>query len=188
METKKKIRQEILACRDAISPVERKRQSDMIREKIKELPGFTSAEQLLLFVSYGSEPDTQELIMESLKKGKAVYCPVVFGETMEFYRIHSLKDLQEGYKGILEPVPSEEKKFIPGKHDFMLLPGTVFDRAGNRIGYGKGFYDKYLSSGFAGETAAVAFSIQIVENGRIPAEDTDHKMNCIVTDKEIIRI
>lgn len=188
METKKKIRQEMLAVRDAIFPEEKERLTKEILKRIEELPEFRQAENILAFAGYGSEPDTLPVLEQWIKNGKKVFCPVVLGETMEFYQICALSELKDGYKGIKEPVPSEERKYIPGDKDFMLLPGLVFDREGNRIGYGKGFYDRYLSEGFSGKMAAIAFSVQIVENGRIPAETTDHTIKCIVTEKEIIRI
>ena len=188
METKKKIRQEMLAARDAISQEERERLSKDILKRIEALPEFQQAETILAFVGYGSEPNTLPSLEQWMNSGKKVFCPVVLGETMEFYQIHSLSELKDGYKGIKEPVPSDERKYISSDKDFMLLPGLVFDREGNRIGYGKGFYDRYLSDGFSGEMAAIAFSIQMVENGRIPAEETDHTIKYIVTEKEIIRI
>lgn len=188
METKKKIRREILALRDKLSGEERIRLSSEIFRRIENLPDFQKADKLLLFAGYGSEPDTLPLHDKCIARGKRVYCPVVLGDEMEFYRITSVDELKIGYKGILEPCPSKEGRYIPGDYDFMLVPGTVFDRQGNRIGYGKGFYDKYLSGGFPGKMAAVAFSFQIVENGRIPTEPTDHKINCIVTENEIIRL
>lgn len=189
METKKKIRQEILAKRDALPVLEKKRLSKKISDGIKNLPAFIKAEKLLLFVGYGSEPDTIPFIEECLQKGKEVYCPVVFNDTMEFYRIYSPAELKEGYKGILEPLPVQERKYVPGEYDFMLVPGTAFDRQGNRIGYGKGFYDKYLSRGvFTGDMAAAAFSFQIVESGRIPTEETDYKIKNIVTENEWISL
>ncbi len=188
METKKKIRKEILIRRDALTEKERMQMSHEISARISKMPEFIGARNVLLFVSYGSEPDTSRLIAECLQNGKHVYCPVVLGDAMEFYEIASMSDLKEGYKGIKEPSPSEHGRYVPGEHDFMLVPGTAFDMTGNRIGYGKGFYDKYLSAGYSGAMAAVAYSFQIVENGRIPSEETDHKVKCIVTEKELIRL
>lgn len=188
METKSKIRKEILIQRDKIPEKEHKRMSREIATNIHRLPEFIKASKVLLFVGYGSEPDTTILIEDCLKKGKRVFCPCVCGEEMEFFEIRQLSDLKEGYKGILEPEAAEPEKYVPEAQDFMLMPGTVFDMEGNRIGYGKGFYDRYLAGGFTAPVAAAAFSMQFVENGRIPAEETDQKIHCIVTEKEIIRI
>lgn len=188
METKKKIRQEILSQRDAMLPEDRIRMSGEIFRRVVILPEFQKSPIILLFAGYGSEPDTLPWIQECIGMGKRVFCPRVTGEVMEFYEIESSLELVAGYKGIMEPLPDEQKKYIPGTQDFMLVPGTVFDRAGNRIGYGKGFYDRYLNDVFCGETAAIAFSLQFVENGRIPAETTDRRMKCIVTENETLRI
>ncbi len=188
METKKQIRQKILALRNELDENERARRTAGIISNIRKLQDFEDAGQVLLFVGYGSEPDTLELIQECLKNGKKVFCPVVQKDEMEFYEILDTAELTEGYRGIMEPEPDELKKYIQGDKDFMLLPGTAFDREGNRIGYGKGFYDKYLTRGFNGKQAAAAFSFQVLENGRIPAEPTDRKIKCIVTEQEIIRI
>lgn len=188
METKKQIRQEILSFRDAVSESERARMSEAIFQGILSLPEFREAEQVLMFAGYGSEPDTLPWIQACINMGKHVFCPRVIGEVMEFYEIESIAELVTGYKGIMEPMQDVRKKYTANRKDFMLVPGTVFDREGNRIGYGKGFYDRYLNNIFCGETAAVAFSLQFVEKGRIPVEATDRKMKCIVTENEIIRI
>lgn len=188
METKRQIRQEILSRRDAVPETERAKMSRAIFRRVLDLPEFSCAGQVLLFAGYGSEPDTLPWIQECVSRGKRVFCPRVIGEVMEFFEIETEKQLAAGYKGIREPLADEHKRYIPGLRDFMLVPGTVFDREGNRIGYGKGFYDRYLSGSFCGETAAVAFSLQLVENGRIPVQATDRKMKCIVTEEEILRI
>nr|MBQ8252403.1 5-formyltetrahydrofolate cyclo-ligase [Lachnospiraceae bacterium] len=188
METKRQIRKEILAVRDAIAPELHKKMSKEICDALSGLSEYAEAEQILFFVPYGSEADISPLLEACMENGRSVFCPLVAGEQMEFYRVDDMSQLTEGYKGIREPAPSPERKYCPGRKDFLILPGSVFDLEGNRIGYGKGFYDRFLSGGFQGAMAAPAFSLQIVENGRIPAEETDQKINCIVTEKEIIRI
>jgi 5-formyltetrahydrofolate cyclo-ligase len=162
--------------------------SEEIFRKVVFLPEFQKAKNILWFAGYGSEPDTLSFLPELLAIGKRVYCPLVEGDVMEFYQVSDESDFTEGYKGIPEPKADNKHQYVPCKEDFMIIPGTVFDREGNRIGYGKGFYDKYLSDVFTGQTAAIAFSFQVIENGNIPAEETDVKMSYIVTEKEIIRI
>jgi len=188
METKKEIRKEMLSRRDLLTADDRSRMSREVIKKIMTLPEYKMAKNLLLFAGYGSEPDTLLFFEEYIKQGKRVYCPLVEGDTMEFYEVSDISDFTEGYKGIPEPKADENRRYIPCKTDFMIVPGTAFDREGNRIGYGKGFYDKYLSDRFEGKCAAIAYSFQVIENGRIPSEKTDQKMSCIVTENEIIRI
>jgi 5-formyltetrahydrofolate cyclo-ligase len=97
---------------------------------------------------------------------------------MEFYRINSLEELQAGYRGILEPSGETEKfLFRPGNADktLMLMPGVAFDSYRNRIGYGKGFYDRYLADKeeLQLHTIGIGFSCQLVDE--IPAQEGDIK-------------
>ncbi|MBE5881140.1 MAG: 5-formyltetrahydrofolate cyclo-ligase [Lachnospiraceae bacterium] len=188
METKKQIRKDMLAKRETLSAHERLEMSSEIISRLKQLPEFLQAKQILIFAGYGSEPDTLPFIEECVAGGKKVFCPVVLGDEMEFFEITDTEQLRTGYKGIPEPEPSEERRYRAQEKDLMILPGVAFDFSGNRIGYGKGFYDRYLAKSFSGEMTAIAFSFQILEKERIPAEATDRTVHCIVTEKDVIRI
>lgn len=179
---KRTIRRAALAVRDGMSGEERKKGSLLLTERILGHQWFYGSEEILCFVSYGSEIDTGEIISEALRLKKKVYVPKVisFGEEeqleMDFYRITSTEDLREGYKGILEPLgDTESYQYTPERaaHTLMLMPGAAFDGLRNRIGYGKGFYDRYLADKEALQlrTIAVGFKCQLVEE--IPAQDTD---------------
>lgn len=178
MKTKKEIRREILARRDGMDARERQMASLKVADRIIGHQWFYQAQHVLTFVSYGSEIDTTEIINEALKKGKKVYVPKVEGDVMHFYRICALAELQEGYKGILEPDGSteryeEEARLANKERALMLMPGAAFDKYRNRIGYGKGFYDKYLAdkADLCNYTIGIGFVCQMVEE--IPAEETD---------------
>lgn len=186
MKTKKEIRREILAIRDALSEKERKMGSLKVADRIIGHQWFYQAEHLLIFVSYGSEIDTSDIIEEALRKGKKVYVPKVEGDVMQFYRIHSLSELVAGYKGIMEPTGAskryeEEVRLAKKERALMLMPGAAFDVYRNRIGYGKGFYDKYLADKEELQiyTIGIGFSQQVVEE--IPAEETDIKPYQVIT-------
>lgn len=186
MKTKREIRREALALRDALSGEMRKIASLKVADRIIGHQWFYQAEHLLSFVSYGSEMDTTEIILEALKKEKKVYVPKVEGEVMHFYRIYSLAELREGYKGILEPTGKSERyeekeRLTKGERVLMLMPGAAFDPFRNRIGYGKGFYDKYLADkeDLRNFTIGIGFACQMVEE--IPAEETDIKPYQVIT-------
>ena len=105
-----------------------------------------------------------------------------------FYEITSMEDLQPGYQGIREPVEKEERLYdskMAGKDGIILVPGAVFDRQRSRMGYGKGFYDRFLSKNPGLFSAALAFECQIAR--KIPVEPHDIKPDMIVTEKERIR-
>ena len=167
--------------RDDLSPEERKRGSVLLTERILGHQWYYMAEYLLCFASYGSEISSWEILQEALKSGKMVYVPKVVQEDareMRFYRITALEELMEGYRGIPEPVgDTEEYDCTPerSEHTLVLMPGAAFDKFRNRIGYGRGFYDKFLADnpGLQLRTIAVGYKCQLVEE--LPASDTDIK-------------
>lgn len=193
---KKELRKQILQLRDALTDEERHEKSKAITNRILNHPKFQSADCILLFASYKSEVDTTAIMEHALALGKPLYFPRVESKEMEFYRIFSPEDLYEGYKGIREPKPQEELRFCPSASEkvLILMPGAVFDLEGNRIGYGGGFYDRFLerlkkcmrSTEEAGIcNVALAFECQIVENGMIEAELHDIRVDYIVTEDTI---
>lgn len=173
---KRVLRRQILVRRDALTSQERERASLILTERICGHQWFYLADTILGFVSYGSEIDTTEILQEAIRKGKKVFVPKVEGENMIFYRIDSMESLVEGYKGIREPLGDTEVFAYESERAekvLMLMPGAVFDRKRNRIGYGKGFYDRYLADkpGLQLRTVAVGYQCQIVEE--IPANEWD---------------
>ncbi len=177
---KKKLRGQVLALRSALSEEERARASLLMTERLLGHQWFYRSEILLGFVSFGSEIDTHPLLEEALRLGKRVYVPKVLGEQMRFYRIDSTEDLREGYRGIPEPAGDTEsfdyeKYRGQAERILLLMPGVAFDPCRNRLGYGKGFYDRYLEDKeeLALRSIAVGFRCQMVE--RVPAEENDKR-------------
>lgn len=175
-EKKRQLRKEVLKRRDALTETERKASSLKLADRIIGHQWFYRSDCLLIFASYGSEIDTSEIISEALRTGKRVYLPKVEGEEMQFYKITSLEELTEGYRGIPEPDGSSEKYGYyeeEADHTLMIMPGVAFDPYRNRIGYGKGFYDRFLADKEALKirTIAVGFQCQMVEE--IPQDLND---------------
>lgn len=178
--SKREIRRAALAARDGLSGEERKRGSLLLTERILGHQWFYGSSEILCYVSCGSEISTREIMEEALRLGKRVYVPKVLAGSepakMQFYEIDSLEKLKEGYKGIPEPEGNTESyEYTPGRaeHTLMLMPGVAFDRRRNRIGYGGGFYDRYLADKevLKLRTIAVGFQCQMAEE--IPAEAAD---------------
>lgn len=184
METKKQIRKRMLQHRDALAEDERYRLSDMIAEKLYTKDIYRNAKTILLFASYKSEVDTFGIFRQAIYDGKHVFFPRCTGKEMSFYEVTSASELSEGYMGILEPEPSVEKLFTDFEDEnvLMIMPGAVFDMECNRIGYGGGFYDRFLAGGYAGKTVAIGYDCQLLRDNKIPAEDTDVKPDYILTD------
>ncbi|MCM1568917.1 MAG: 5-formyltetrahydrofolate cyclo-ligase [Roseburia sp.] len=173
---KKRLRREMLKLRDALSPRERERAAVLLTERILGHQWFYRSEILLGFVSYGSEIDTRMILEEAFRKQKRVYLPRVEGEKLVFYRTGSLEELREGYKGILEPDGCTEvfdiERALPDK-TLMLMPGVAFDLRRNRMGYGKGFYDRYLRDkpDLQLRTIALGYACQLI--GEVPCTRED---------------
>lgn len=184
---KSEIRKEILGIRNHISLEQQVRNSARIQETFFALEKVKHAELYFFYMGYEKEVITKDMIQKILGLGKRIALPQIIptdGRHMEFCEIHSLLDVKPGYKGIPEPFDLDNIKDAP---DIMVLPGVAFDCDRNRIGYGKGFYDRYLgcrTDWSAVYKIAFAYECQIVE--RIDAEEFDIKPDLIITEKRII--
>lgn len=185
METKSCIRKRVLAVRNRMPENERLEKSGKITEKIFGLEEYQKADCILGFIGYGSEVDTIPFLEQAVLDGKKVYCPVSHESgTMEFHRFTTKEKLQAGYKNIPEPSKDAEKFEAYGnKKVFLLMPGVAFDAENHRIGYGKGFYDRFLAGYVPDFTVAVCFLCQIVD--KIPAEEHDFIPDRVLTECQI---
>ena len=189
-EKKKALRTKYLEKRNALETEKRKEASKKIKEWVLANKRFKEAKTVFVYASYRSEVETKEIIQEALRRGKRVAAPKVTGDEMCFYAINYWEDLFPGYQGILEPQIDGREAIVPAEGDVMLVPGAVFDRKGSRIGYGKGYYDRYLerlaaAGGSKPYLMALAFACQINPEG-IKTEAHDKKMDCIITERRVI--
>lgn len=177
-EEKRMIRREILLKRSEI-PLEQRKLADMvIADRIIGHQWFYRAEILLGFVNYDSEISTKEILEEALLKGKKLFLPKIEKDTMVFYRIQSMDDLAEGYKGIPEPKGDTEAFDYELYKDYrmlMLMPGVAFDIYGNRMGYGKGFYDRFLADKELLQTYSIGIGYKCQQVDRLPVDEYDIK-------------
>ena len=140
---------------------------------------------MFAFISKDIEVDTSEIINAALKSGKKVAVPLCDTEdtTMEFYYIRSYDDLKNGCYGLLEPDADKCPKAAPSDAPVMIVPGLVFDRSGYRLGFGKGYYDRYISE-YKGLTVGICYSKYIEQ--ALPLGRFDRPIDVVVTDKYII--
>ena len=184
METKRDIRKMMTALRAAMSEKERAEAGRIIAARLFSSKVYEDAGTVCCYASFGSEVPTEEIIEESLRRGKCAAVPKVTGkQKMKFALIHSMADLKAGFHGI--PEPESWCREIPkcGSKLLVIVPGVVFDRAGNRIGYGGGYYDSYLKQADCIKVG-VAFDFQCVE--QIVPEVHDVPVDYIITEKEMI--
>lgn len=178
------IRKRMKQLRADMTRTERFEKSMRIFEQLITVPEFKRADRIYTYVSMDNEIDTIMLIDYSLSLEKRVFVPRVSGRDMEFYEISDISELSPGYMGIYEPdINGKEPDY--SRTGFMCMPGLAFDRSYNRIGYGGGFYDRYLSVENKLYKAALAYEAQLLES--IPAQDGDVRPDMIVTEENIYR-
>lgn len=187
---KKTARQLVRAKKKQMTLEKIKEKSQEILKRVVEEVWFLQADCIYCYVSYNQEVMTRSLITTALEEGKQVAVPKVIGKEMEFFYISSVQDLEEGYQGIPEPKgndmadPVAERK--AGKNNLMVLPGLAFDNQCNRVGYGGGFYDRYLEKYQEAEfqKVAIAFDFQVVDE--IEMEACDWRVDKVVTNERCI--
>lgn len=177
---KSEIRAQILELRNNLSKQETEEKSSIIANKLFDSKYFQEATKILLYSSKGNEVDTKIIIKNSVDNKNIVLPRTnVAKGVLDLYQIKSLEDLEEGAFGLQEP-KENLNKVEPEEIDLAIIPGVAFDKKGNRIGYGLGFYDKLLSS-INAKKIGLSYEIQIVEN--IEAEEHDIKADMILTEK-----
>jgi len=187
MEAKKILRKEILAIRNKMSVEEVNSNSKIIMEKLTSLNEFINAKTVFVYMDFGNEVVTRDLIKLMFAKNKHVVIP--YTDTVETKLIPTEifdleKDLIKCKFGYYEPKKENVKYVEPQKFDLIVVPGVAFDKDLNRMGYGKGYYDKILSLRRNDcKAIAVAFDFQVLE--KIPCEEHDVKMDMIITEKNI---
>ena len=178
MDSKKDIRARVLKERNQLCEKEWEEKSQRICEKVAAHPSFLNAKEVYCYVDFKNEVGTRRIIEAAWQHGKRVAVPKILEGTMEFYYIEHFSELEEGYFGISEP---KAIKKASRQEALVIMPGVAFDRCGNRIGYGKGFYDRYLKAHPNCRTLAIAFELQMVEH--VPRDAFDICSEEIITEE-----
>lgn len=173
---KKIIRKEIKEKRRNMSASDVKSQSELILNRFLSLDEYKNANNILTYVSHDNEVDTISLIRHALKDKKRVAVPKVYGDIMRFHLINDLSDLTPGAYAILEP--PEGEIFLPDT-GIIIVPGVAFDKDRHRIGYGGGYYDKFLNKNKGLFAVAFAYDFQIVPC--IESESFDVKPDMLIS-------
>ncbi len=182
---KAELRKKYGKIRESVSPVERIEFSKRISECIFAESKYVRAENVLIYNDYGSEVKTNLIFEKAIKDGKNVFYPKVEGYYMSFYKITDQEQLSGGYKGILEPF-GNTRKYESVNHTIIIVPGTVFGKDGYRIGYGKGYYDRFLATFPSMYKIGICYDIQMCDT--LPYDDYDIKMDEIISEKNIISL
>ncbi len=180
MEEKVKLRKEARRRRDLLPETYRVQASAQILRKLCCLPEYPAARRIFLFSGFGSEPQTAAWAERFRADGKhTCYPKVVSDGNMKFYEVSSESELVPGAYGILEPGEGLTEA-VPEPGDWVLTPGVLFDIRGYRIGYGGGYYDRYMKKCPWAVYIGVAYQTQCVES--LPEEAYDLPVSQVVTD------
>lgn len=178
-EEKKALRRTMLALRQAIPDEERRAADAALCAILGSHPAFLAADLILAFSPVRGEPDLRPLYEKAIALGKAVAFPVCVGHEMTFHTVPALDALQAGRFGI--PTPSETAPLADlTARTLCLMPGLAGGKDGTRLGYGGGFYDRFLDT-FAGITLFPVYERLLLPT--LPTEATDHRVAHLVTEK-----
>lgn len=153
--------------------------SNQIYENLIDLDLYKNAKSIFIYLSMDKEIDTSKIINHALANGKKVYVPYLENKNMSLRRLRSLDDLTEGAFGI-KTSKNEESITNP---DLSLVPGLSFDKNKNRLGYGGGYYDKYLANN---QTISIGLFADVARSFEVPTDETDISLDYILTENGIL--
>lgn len=185
MKSKKEIRKEILSIRNSLDPELSAQNSRIIIDKLKATEEYKNSKSVMVYMDFGNEVNTKDFINEALSEGKKIIIPYTDMEKVTIIpvEIDSLDDLVRCKFGYLEPkIEKISNPYDVEKIDLIVVPGVAFDKTRNRIGFGKGYYDRLLTIRRA-KAFAIAYEFQVLD--KIPAEEHDIKMDMIITEENI---
>ncbi len=183
MQPKEKFRDSMKRQRSGLTPEEVRARSEHVIARLVGQEAYRRAGCLASYVSVRNEVRTHSLIESALGGGKRVAVPVALPNRMLVHReIRGLAELKPSTLGLMEPSGETGSVVPPGAFDVIVVPGLAFDRTGNRIGFGAGYYDRFLSLTPA-IRIGLAFDFQLVD--RLPADPRDISMDLVVTESDI---
>ena len=188
--SKKEYRKYFRKLRDQLSPEEVETKSEVICRKIAELPEFIEADAILSYMAFRNEVDMKYIMSTARGLGKKIFLPRMDGEDMEFHLAEGKEELVKNSLGILEPDPGSPMlpDVMPkGSKLLMLMPGLAYDRSHHRLGYGGGYYDRYLAGicdGYLLTTVAPTYVVLVKREGELPCEDTDIRPQMIIDESD----
>ncbi len=187
-EEKKLLRNNILLKRNSLDKDIKENIDYQIYNKLITSDLYLDSKTIFIYLSFGSELDTKTIINKALMDGKKVYIPKIYkaDKSMRAVSLESFKDLKKNSMGILEPI--DDSNYIEKENiDLIIVPGAVFDFNGNRIGYGGGYYDRYLEDiKEINNKVVLAYDLQIVDF--INPEPHDISFDYIVTNTKFIKV
>lgn len=176
---KQQIRAMIRSKKRAVTPEQIQKASRALTALFLHTPQYRNARSIYGYLPFNQEVDTRALLSQALKDGKRVALPKTYGDEMRFVWVTDLHAVQKAPLGCPEPVADSPVADDPDA--LVLLPGLAFDLQGGRMGYGGGFYDRFLA-GESHPTVALCYGFQLLP--QIPLEEHDLRVTCIISTDE----
>jgi len=186
---KKTLRRQALLQRNSLQKEEVRHKSREIARQLLGLPEYIKARTVFIYLSFGNEVDTRQIIERAWQEGKRVVVPVCLPEdkTLLLSELRSYAEIAPGTWNIPEPKAEHQRPVPPSEIDLAVIAGLAFDKRGYRLGYGVGYYDRFLPQ-LAPTCPKVALAYQFSLTDRLPAEAHDVPMDLIITEEAIYRI
>ncbi|ABR50213.1 5-formyltetrahydrofolate cyclo-ligase [Alkaliphilus metalliredigens QYMF] len=185
---KNTLRKQLLAQREILSSVHMETKSQQVRSSLFNFSPYKKAQHVMLYVSFGKEVITRGIIQDLLDQNKRVFIPVCVPKTKELIISELLdfdEDLEIGHFGVLEPKKEALRPVDPKILDFIIVPGLAFDSQGYRIGYGGGYYDRFLPK-ISDKVPKVSLAFDEFVIDSVPTDSFDIPVDFIITEKKLI--
>ncbi|MEL3957869.1 5-formyltetrahydrofolate cyclo-ligase [Caldifermentibacillus hisashii] len=181
MISKKEFREKMKAKLLLLTKEDYHEKSSLIAEKLFKTEEWNKAKMIGITISRFPEVSTYPIIERAWSEEKLVAVPkcIPSSRALQFYTIHNFSEVEKGYFGLYEPLPKKAEKTDPAKIDLLFVPGLAFTKNGFRLGYGGGYYDRFLPN-FTGESIVLSFQEQLVD--WLPFEEYDYQLKKILTD------
>ena len=180
------LREKYRSLRTAMTEEEKNKRDSAIAQQVRRLWQYKNNDTILIYVSTPIEVDTRRIISQAIQDGKRVAVPrcVEGTRNMEFYYIHSIDELESGTFGVLEPNPATAKLLTDLSTGLCVVPAFSYDWSGFRLGYGKGYYDRFLSR-FGGNIIGICYSSCVQRS--LPHGRYDRPVELLVTEDYLRR-
>ncbi|GLB58198.1 5-formyltetrahydrofolate cyclo-ligase [Cytobacillus sp. NCCP-133] len=181
---KKMIRKEMLAKLKELNKPEYEQRSYDIARSLYQTPFWLHAKTIGMTVSNPPEPETWQIIRKAWEEGKRVVVPKCVPSTkqMVFRDLECFSHLESVYYGLWEPIEAKTAEVSGEEIDLLIVPGLAYMKCGYRLGFGGGYYDRFLKN-YKGRTVSLAFSFQVIES--LPIEQHDRPVDFIITDDQV---
>lgn len=184
---KAKLRKEFLQKRSSLDDFSLKQINNKIFQRFINSKIYKDSNNIMIYISFDTEVNTHIIIDHIISQGKKVIVPITDSENKKLIpsELHSMNELELGFYNILTPKKEFIRVFNPDDIDLIVVPGIVFDKKGYRIGYGGGYYDRFLKNLSSTYKISLCYDFQLIDS--VPNEDYDILIDSILTEKRIIK-